>query len=41
VRFISNEDGTINTVSEFQEYETLSEARAAAKAYQKAYKVPA
>ena len=41
VRFISDEDGSINTVSEFQEYETLSEARAAAKAYQKAYKVPA
>ena len=39
VRFISDQDGSINTVSEFQEYETLSEAREAAKAFQKAYKV--
>ena len=39
VRFISDQDGSINTVSEFQEYGTLSEAREAAKAFQKAYKV--
>ena len=40
VRFCSDQDGSINTASEFQEYETLSEARGAAKAFQKAYKVP-
>ena len=39
VRFCSDQDGSINTASEFQEYETLSEAREAAKAFQKAYKV--
>jgi hypothetical protein len=39
VRFASEEDGTISTASEFQEYETLEDARAAAKAFQKAYKV--
>ena len=39
VRFISDDDGTIDTVSEFQEFETLEDARAAAKAFQKAYKV--
>ena len=41
VRFISDQDGSIDTVSEFQEFETLAEARDAAKALQKAYKVPA
>ena len=38
VRFISDEDGSIDTVSEFMEYETLEAARAAARAFQKAYK---
>ena len=38
VRFVSESDGTINTVSEFQEYETLKDAREAAKAFQKAYR---
>ena len=32
VRFISDADGTISTVSEFQEYETLQQARDAARA---------
>ena len=36
VRFISDADGTISTVSEFQEYETLQQARDAARAFQKA-----
>ena len=39
VRFISDEDGSIDTVSEFMEYETLEEARAAASTFQKAYGV--
>lgn len=39
VRFCSDIDGSIDTVSEFQEFETLADARAAAKAFQKAYKV--
>ena len=39
VRFISDDDGSISTVSEFMEFETLQEARDAAKAFQKAYKV--
>ena len=39
VRFISDADGSIDTVSEFQEYETLEEAREAARAFQRACKV--
>ena len=39
VRFISDQDGSIETASEFQEYETLQEAREAARAFQKACKV--
>ena len=38
VRFCSDEDGSIATVSEFQEYGTLKEAKAAAKAFQKAHR---
>ena len=38
VRFCSEEDGSIATVSEFQEFETLQEARDAAKAFREAYK---
>jgi len=38
VRFISDKDGSIDTVSEFQEFETLQEARDAARAFQKAYR---
>ena len=37
VRFCSEEDGNIATVSEFQEYETLEDARDAAKAFRNAY----
>jgi hypothetical protein len=37
VRFCSDQDGSIDTVSEFMEYETLDEAREAARAFQNAY----
>ena len=37
VRFCSDEDGSIQTASEFQEYETLEEAREAARAFRNAY----
>ena len=37
VRFISDESGNIETASEFQEYETLKQAREAAKAFRNAY----
>ena len=37
VRFCSDENGSIATVSEFQEFETLEEAREAAKAFRNAY----
>ena len=37
VRFCSDDDGSISTVSEFQEFETLEEARTAARAFQKEY----
>lgn len=37
VRFISDKDGSIETVSEFQEFETLQEARDAARAFRNAY----
>lgn len=38
VRFCSDADGSISTASEFQEYETLADARAAARAFQRAYR---
>lgn len=38
VRFISDESGNIETASEFMEFETLAEARDAARAFQRAYK---
>ena len=37
VRFISDKDGSIDTVSEFQEFETLQETRDAARAFRNAY----
>ena len=37
VRFCSNDDGSIDTVSEFQEYGTLKEARKAARQFCEAY----
>lgn len=37
VRFCSDEDGSIDTVSEFMEYETLKEARTAARQFCEAY----
>ena len=37
VRFCSDENGNIATVSEFQEFETLAEAREAARAFRNAY----
>ena len=38
VRFCSEESGNIETASEFMEFETLADARDAARSFQRAYK---